>query len=69
VKSIDDRVKAVEENDDSKIAATIAARAPVTNGVQASKDANNVVGTEQQTADNSWFGQIVAAGVGQSAIS
>lgn len=68
VKSIDDRVKAVERTDDEKIAAAVAAKqvgAPT--GVAASKSADNVVSERQVGTDKEWFDSQFLAGLAASA--
>jgi hypothetical protein len=57
VQSMDARVKSVERSEDDKIAAALAARSqPGTNGVAASKDESNVVGTAQTVKDAEFWG-------------
>lgn len=65
VKSIDERVKAVEKTDDEKIAAALTGRPAVGSGVQASKSTDNVVATQPaNAADKDWFNSQFLAGLG-----
>lgn len=68
VNGIETRVKSVEQTDDQKIAAAMAARVtPGTKGTPASESGENIVSTVQQSKDQAFFGETFLAPFGAPA--